>query len=725
MPAGLKFHSILIAALSLVTLLISACSRDNPLSIPAEYIEKPEAFCLENGPYTDLVFLESLTITNTVEGLPEGYPRAYENNVLNLSIPFAISNTEIMPVNISDFIPNPDETSEDEFVLVVTEKSLIPDLESLLTNDDDLEGITQYSPQVNSVTVTLGYPSEGSQTLETIDEETGFISADLEFGNNTVSTNVAANIKVPRTYIDCENPLTKTEVGSETFDKDEDGYKSITINQTFPVNIVRKDLESFEQSEVNTFVSVSENDQFGRVISLNDDFLVIGIPNEDSLAKGVVPLENYVSIEDAKNSVPPVELTATQNEDSENSGAVYIYQKSGLNTWSFHSFIKSSNNESGDLFGSAVALYGNTLAISAPGEDSFAAGIYNSFDAETENFKINNSASASGAVYLFEFDEALNKWSEQLYIKPDKNLISDGNYNKGFGRQLILDEKKLLISAPLEDSQSGGFDDSTLPDSGAVYMYKKVLNDWQYSQVLKANNPGTNDQFGSALSLNDDFLVVSSPFEDHDNDFITNKVLEPVSEKLAFSENNNREDSGSVYIFNYSIQTDTYALTTHIKSSNSDKLFVGAIGEDSRGVGLNRDMDNNDNSDSGAVYMFDFDQESNSWVETAYIKANDTQLAASFGKYIVATKDSLFITAPLFDSIADLNAGKVYFYQLIDSSPDQELLFQPIGQSAEARFGSQIASYGRNLAIGASGSIKVNSDAGITETFVGKLFTYE
>ncbi|HBH78647.1 MAG TPA: hypothetical protein DDY39_02365 [Nitrospira sp.] len=55
--------------------------------------------------------------------------------------------------------------------------------------------------------------------------------------------------------------------------------------------------------------------------------------------------------------------------------------------------IERANTEHGDLFGISVALHGDTLAVGASGEDSAATGI--------NGDGANNSASASGALYVF------------------------------------------------------------------------------------------------------------------------------------------------------------------------------------------------------------------------------------------------------------------------------------------------------------------------------------
>ena len=79
---------------------------------------------------------------------------------------------------------------------------------------------------------------------------------------------------------------------------------------------------------------------------------------------------------------------------AEESGAVYFYTRTGT-TWTQRAYIKGSNTDAGDEFGSAVALNGDgrILAVGAHNEDGNGRG--------TNGNLADNSADDSGAVYVF------------------------------------------------------------------------------------------------------------------------------------------------------------------------------------------------------------------------------------------------------------------------------------------------------------------------------------
>jgi hypothetical protein len=76
------------------------------------------------------------------------------------------------------------------------------------------------------------------------------------------------------------------------------------------------------------------------------------------------------------------------------SGAVYFYTRTGT-TWTQRGYVKGSNTDAGDEFGSAVALNGDgrILAIGAHNEDGNGRGLNGNPN--------DNSADDSGAVYVF------------------------------------------------------------------------------------------------------------------------------------------------------------------------------------------------------------------------------------------------------------------------------------------------------------------------------------
>ncbi|MBX3585478.1 MAG: hypothetical protein KF796_02450 [Ramlibacter sp.] len=82
------------------------------------------------------------------------------------------------------------------------------------------------------------------------------------------------------------------------------------------------------------------------------------------------------------------------NNSATSAGAVYVFSRSGA-TWSQQAYVKASNAQALDYFGSSVSLAGdgNTLAVGAWQEDGNATGIGGN--------QGDNSGSSAGAAYVY------------------------------------------------------------------------------------------------------------------------------------------------------------------------------------------------------------------------------------------------------------------------------------------------------------------------------------
>jgi hypothetical protein len=118
-------------------------------------------------------------------------------------------------------------------------------------------------------------------------------------------------------------------------------------------------------------------DWFGVRLALSGDgnTLAVSAPNEDGGARGI---------------------NGRQDDNSAGeAGALYLFTRAGT-TWTFQSYVKGSNTEAFDEFGSGVALSRNgTLAVGARSEDGGARGASGG-----EN---DNSVTDAGTVYLFNY----------------------------------------------------------------------------------------------------------------------------------------------------------------------------------------------------------------------------------------------------------------------------------------------------------------------------------
>jgi hypothetical protein len=220
------------------------------------------------------------------------------------------------------------------------------------------------------------------------------------------------------------------------------------------------------------------SDQFGLRVALSGDTLAVGAPYKWAPAGGNA------------------------------AGAVYVYQRQG-DAWAQQARLAAADGAPFDLFGSALALRGDTLAVGARSADS-------------------TSGLNAGAVYVYQRQGG--DWSLQARL-----AAKDARGSDFFGQDLVLVEDALLVGAPGHDERAA--DDNF----GAVYLFQRRGDAWSQADRLSAPDLAPNAQFGTALALDEGSgtLVVYTQTER------LNQDLEPGMEELGPIENY----SGSVYVF--------------------------------------------------------------------------------------------------------------------------------------------------------------------------------
>jgi FG-GAP repeat protein len=132
---------------------------------------------------------------------------------------------------------------------------------------------------------------------------------------------------------------------------------------------------------------------FGVRLALSGDGNTVAVTAalEDSAGQGVRPpmIQQFLQ---------PAYLNPWREgrNQAEESGAVYVFTRSGR-TWTAGAYVKGSNTEAGDEFGSSVALSGNgrIMVVGAHNEDSAARGVNGN--------QADNSSEDSGAAYVFAY----------------------------------------------------------------------------------------------------------------------------------------------------------------------------------------------------------------------------------------------------------------------------------------------------------------------------------
>ena len=398
------------------------------------------------------------------------------------------------------------------------------------------------------------------------------------------------------------------------------------------------------------------------------------------------------------------------DDKGSNSGSAYVFDFNG-SSWSQAIKLTASDGAAGDEFGISVSLAGDRALVGARSDD--------------------DNGSDSGSAYLFDFNSL--SWSETA-----KLTASDGAANDGFGTSVSLSGDRALIGANVDDDNGSG--------SGSAYVFDFNGTIWTETAKLTASDGAANDRFGSSLSLSGDRALVGARFDDDNGsnsgsayvfDFDGSSWGETVkltasdgaefdtfgwSVSLsgdraligAFFDDDNGSDSGSAYMFDFdgAAWTETAKLTAGDGAASDQFGFAVSLSGDRALVGANQDDDNG--ISSGSAYVFDFN--GTTWTETTKLTASDGAVSDKFGFTVSLSGDRALVGA-FSDDDNGSDSGSAYVLDFDGLNWSQTAKLTASDGAAGDNFGLSVSLSGGRALVGASKDDDNGSDSGSAYVF--------
>ena len=233
---------------------------------------------------------------------------------------------------------------------------------------------------------------------------------------------------------------------------------------------------------------------------------------------------------------------------------------------------------------------------------------------------------------------------------------------------------------------------------------------WSQQAYLKASNPEPNDNFGWALALHEDTLVVGASLED--------------SGLATDQSDNSVSDSGAAYVFTR--QGGSWTQEAYLKAEHPDvddwfgsavavsgsTIAVGAWRDDSNAVGVNGDDADDSLEDAGAVHVFT--RRSGVWTRQAYLKPLFPGFRYYFGISLALDGDTLVAgshaergasTGVNGDptNVGLYCAGAAYVFVRNGSAWSQQAYLKASNTDAWDYFGNTVGVSGDTVVVGATG----------------------
>lgn len=391
-------------------------------------------------------------------------------------------------------------------------------------------------------------------------------------------------------------------------------------------------------------------------------------------------------------------------------------------------YLKASNPDAGDAFGSAVAVSGDVVAVSAILESSAATGI--------NGDQTSNASNLSGAVYVFARSNGV--WTQEAYLKAGNTGLGDQ-----FGVALAMSGDTLVVGAPFEDSNPAPnappdpVNNDLIKDSGAAYVFVRKNGSWTQQAMLKAGGGAIYSlEFGHSVGIDGDLIAVGARYDRNTGTGIDSAYSSDPGPLV-----------GAVYVFTR--QGGSWSLASFIKppfqtddgsfefgravAVGGKNIFVGVPRDASPAKGINGDMTQNSALGGGSGAVFAYRLGGNGVEFDAYIKASNAELADAFGYAIAASGETLAVSAIGEDgastgvngdqgnSTTKKESGAVYVFDRSAAGWTQTAYIKAPATAASDRLGISLALDGDVLAIGSS-STAVGPEG--SSKYVGTAYVY-
>lgn len=367
--------------------------------------------------------------------------------------------------------------------------------------------------------------------------------------------------------------------------------------------------------------------------------------------------------------------------------------------------ITSTPRGVGAQHGNAVAINGNTMVVGAR------------FDSTT--------ASQAGAAYVYVLNNGT--WTQQAVL-----LANDGAVADKFGYSVAISENTIVVGAYN--------DDTAFSNGGSAYVFVRNGTTWSFQQKLTPSDGAADDEFGNAVAVGGDTVVVGSHFanipgtSDAGSAYIFQRTgtIWAQTQKLASTagpfgvfgnyfgesvatsggkivigatgDNTPETAAGAVYVFAES-GGGSYILQQKLTISNGTNgdIFGNSVAMEGNTLvaGAREDTPIVGQPAYGAAYVYEFN--GSTWVSQGKLTASDGAAFDRFGWSVAVSNGVIAVGAREDDTVAGgPDAGSAYIFTRNGTTWTEQQKLAPSDTFNGDRFGSGVALSFGNLVVGAA-----------------------
>ncbi|HYF65652.1 MAG TPA: FG-GAP repeat protein [Herpetosiphonaceae bacterium] len=237
---------------------------------------------------------------------------------------------------------------------------------------------------------------------------------------------------------------------------------------------------AWSQQAYLTASNAKYGDSFGFSVGIDGDIVVVGARWESSDGSG------------------------PSDESATDAGAAYVFERAS-GAWTEQAYLKAPNPEPYDIFGTAVAIDGGTIAVGAPHTSPCCLDARDGDPAEARS-------SSAGEVFVF----VRGGQGEAAWVRQAALNSANANGSDYFGVSVAIDGDRIVAGAYGEDSDGSGPADNSASAAGAAYLFVRASGAWTQHGYRKAFNPDASDYFGAAVAVEGAIIAVGATDESSD-----------------------------------------------------------------------------------------------------------------------------------------------------------------------------------------------------------------
>lgn len=327
------------------------------------------------------------------------------------------------------------------------------------------------------------------------------------------------------------------------------------------------------------------------------------------------------------------------------NGSAYVYTLVG-GSWTLQQKLSPTDGEANDIYGSYVAISGDTAVVGALGD--------------TVGTSVNQ-----GSIYVYT--RAGTTWTLQQKI-----TATDGATNDYFGRSLAVAGDTIVVASVQADI-------ATSVDQGAAYVYFRTGTTWAQQAKLVANDGASLDYFGESVAINGDSIIVGA------------------SEDTTGT----NVQQGSAYVFTRSGTTWTQQAKLVAGDATAFDYFGYSVSIDNNTAAIGTLQDVGSNFQQGSAYVFT--RSGTTWTQQQKLTAVDGASGDSFGNAIFVAGDTVMVGAAGDTNGSNMRQGSAYLYARTGTTWAQSQKLTATDGGAEDSFGAGVAFTANNAVVGSIG----------------------